>query len=74
MIKGIPYASQNPNNVYSMCMLIENKSIVLKKHSMTSGPAKCRSRQPGAGTGRGNAEHPTEESPGSSYLQFTHLV
>lgn len=67
MIKMDPYTSQNPNNVYSMCRLIKNKSTVLKKHSMTSGPEKRRSRQPGAGQRKRKCRSLlTEEDPGAS--------
>lgn len=58
--KRTPSTSQNPNNVYSMHMLIKNKSNIFKKHSMASGPAKRRSRQTACrgAKGRGNVIHP----------------
>lgn len=57
--KRTPDTSQNPNSVYSLCMLIKNKSNIFKKHSMASGTSEEEIQTAWRGAkGRGNVIHP----------------
>jgi hypothetical protein len=57
--KRTPDTSQNPNSVYSLCMLIKNKSNIFKKHSVASGTSEEEIQTAWRGAkGRGNVIHP----------------